>query len=66
MDVVAVSTTPLPIRIPCEGSNADAHGFAKTDGGMCPMCGGIVSCRSDGTTWPHERDDRGDYDEAAT
>lgn len=55
-----------PIRIPCEGSDQQSH-LASMNGGVCPMCGVIVTVRDDGTTWPHERNDvlamieRGDF-----
>ena len=60
---------PPPIRMPCEGSDAQANGWPPAFG-LCPMCGHSVTCRSDGTVVRHDRADilamidRGDYGEA--
>lgn len=57
----------LTLRTPCEGSNCPTH-FPGMNGGICAMCGVTVTCRDDGTAWPHDRNDiiamleRGDFD----
>lgn len=58
---------PKPaIRIACEGTDCPTH-FPSMNGGICAMCGVTVTCRDDGTAWPHERNDiiamleRGDF-----
>jgi hypothetical protein len=47
----------MPIRIPCEGTDQPAFGGSKMNAGTCSICGVLVTCRDDGTTWPHDRND---------
>ena len=59
----------IPIRVECEGSECPTH-YPAMNGGICSMCGVIVTCRDDGTALPHKRNDvlamlaRGDFDQA--
>lgn len=57
---------PPPLLVTCEGSNHFAR-LVSQNGGTCAMCGQRVTCRDDGTAWPHDRNDilamleRGDF-----
>lgn len=67
VEAPALSATPDPIWIDCEGSRCPTHHTRRLDIGICSMCGELVGCYEDDTAVHHKRKDiiamieRGDY-----
>jgi hypothetical protein len=43
--------------VQCEGGGMPSRSGVKMNGGVCQVCGAVVTFRDDGTAWPHERND---------
>lgn len=43
--------------VQCEGGGMPSRSGVKMNGGVCQVCGAVVTFKDDGTAWPHERND---------